>query len=181
MKLLKYKELVPELACSATLGFFDGVHLGHQKLLKALNQKNLPSVVLTFEKPPKTILFPEKKPFLLCSFAEKIQRLSACQVDYVYLLPSTRSFLSQSYKDFLCSIKTFVPFVHLVLGEGAAFGKHRKGTQENIEALGHLWGFSTEYIPPLQSEGKIISSTRIRKLLTSKEKNKGEELLRSNP
>ncbi|MEM8628531.1 MAG: FAD synthetase family protein [Chlamydiota bacterium] len=165
MQHLRYPEDVPEKECATTLGFFDGVHLGHQTILHALKKTGLPTVVMTFRVPPKYILSSTLPPPLLTSFEEKLKKLASHEIDYVYELPATHAFFSLRHSTFLEKICAHVPIKTLILGRGASFGKERAGTEEEIKKIASAQGFVVCYLPLLMHEGKIVSSTRIRSLV----------------
>jgi len=150
-----------------TIGNFDGVHLGHQTILKTLRQKagegtigvvtfsNHPSHVLANREPVPQIFFPELKFEFLKQFG----------VNVVYLLEFTKELASQNYDIFLKNLKSAFPFDMLILGEGATLGKKREGTPEKIKAVGDSLAFSTIYLAKQTAQDKEISSGTIRILI----------------
>lgn len=146
------------------IGVFDGVHLGHQALLKRLSALGTP-VVLTFSNHPLTILKPDMPLMELIPLQEKLHRLERCGVQLTILLPFTHALSEMPYDAFLKMVHQFLPFSALVFGEGDALGKGRAGTPDKVRALGKDMGFTAEYLPKVLYEGEIVSSGRIRKML----------------
>ncbi len=152
-----------------TLGAFDGLHLGHQALIAAL--KNIPntfSALITFSSHPQAILHPETPFTPLLTEKEKLTLLDQFGLDLVVILPFTPEV---PYDKFLTCLHKKLHFSHLLLGEGATFGKDRKGDAASVRAFSKNLEFEVTYIPKVTYKGKIISSSRIREAL-----NKGDTL-----
>jgi riboflavin kinase/FMN adenylyltransferase len=135
--------------CGLTIGSFDGVHLGHQYLLKHLRSRVGPSgsiAVLTFRNHPSHVLTHRPQATPLCTLEEKIDLLEKAGVNLLILLSFTPTLAQLSYEQFLRSLHAHYPFSHLVLGKGASFGKNREGTESRITALGQSLGFQAEYL-----------------------------------
>ena len=143
---LKGKELV------ATIGFFDGVHLGHRFLIDEMKEiakaRNLPSAVITFPEHPRAVLHADYQPKLLNSFEEKLQQLETTGVDYCIVLDFTIELSRLSAKEFITSILANSLHVKtLLIGYDHRFGHDRTdgfeqyvvyGTECGIEVLRHL-------------------------------------------
>lgn len=149
-----------------TVGFFDGVHLGHQHLFQQLKKYGT-AAVLTFSNHPAEVLRPQSTPPLIDTLDQKIRRLETNGIDLTLLLPFTQDLSSLSYDTFLKQVHEHLPFTHLILGEGSALGNQAKGTQENIEALAKELNFEAIYLPKFLFENEIVSSKRIRELINS--------------
>lgn len=152
-----------------TIGNFDGVHLGHQALLKHLlqtarKQKAL-SAVLTFSNHPSTILRPNHSTPLLCSTEHKIQLLKSNNVDITIALPFTKVFSEQSADLFLHNVQKTLPFQTLILGSDAHIGKNREGDRTTVTALSKQFGFHVDYFPDYEVNGHRISSSQIRECI----------------
>ncbi len=159
---------------SLSIGSFDGVHLGHCKLLSHFQDTR---VILTFSNHPLEILAPTKCPPPIISLTERLDILKSHNIDLVILLPFTEEFAKQSYDHFIQMLHHALPFTSLILGKGATFGKNQEGTSETVTALGQTLGFETTYLEKKCLEGLPISSRRIRKLLQNGEIKKANELL----
>lgn len=151
--------------CVMTLGFFDGVHLGHLALLKRLvelsSDLSAPSLVLTFDARP---VF--RSQLLLTSLEERVALLKEAGVDEVVVQPFTEEFAALSPKDFLKEIVCEKFRAKLVLaGYDCRFGKDRAGDIAVLKSLAPEFGFSCEEEPPFLLGGQIVSSTLCRELL----------------
>jgi len=151
--------------CVMTLGFFDGVHLGHLALLKRLKELSsdlgAPSLALTFDARPAF-----RSQLLLTSLEERIALLKAAGVDEVIVQPFTEEFAALSPEDFLREVVCGKFNAKLVLaGYDCRFGKDRAGDIEALKALAPKLGFLCEEEPPFLLKGQIVSSTLCRELL----------------
>ncbi len=155
----------------ATIGTFDGVHLGHKKIISRLleikRQQGGETLIFTFDPHPRSILFPEQKDLkLITSTDEKIGLLEKMGIDHVLVFPFTAEFSgisADSYvRDFLVkqlNIKT------LVIGYDHRFGNNREGNIETLIKYSKELNFGVEEIPAQDIDNINISSTRIRKAL----------------
>lgn len=141
--------------CGLTIGTFDGVHLGHQILLKHLKSHNDFLAVFTFSNHPSNapLIYPP---------LQKVKYLADYGADLVIMIPFSQSFASISYDQFLQQMKERLGFSHLVLGAGATFGNKRHGNEENVRRLSKTLDFEVEYLSKYGS----ISSGNIRTLIT---------------
>ncbi|MBU6382859.1 MAG: FAD synthetase family protein [Verrucomicrobia bacterium] len=141
-----------------TIGFFDGVHLGHQALLRRLRE--LPhATILTFSNHPQGLIRPPA-PELLISYEERLKQLRE-YADQVLVVPFTAEFAQMRFDELL----DHFDLSHIILGEGSVFGKDRGGTMEAVRLYGLERKIAVEYIPKVLFEGAPISSSRIRKAL----------------
>ncbi|NGX26277.1 MAG: Riboflavin biosynthesis protein RibF [Chlamydiae bacterium] len=170
----------PARPCGFAIGSFDGVHIGHQKILQKLREKVGPKgciCVLTFSNHPSHVL-PGKEPAaLILSKGLKLEALEKCGVDLTYCIPFTLDLAAKSYAEFLQELMQSCPFDFLVLGEGACLGKKREGTPEKVSQLGKQMGFAVEYIPKILQNASMISSGKIREHILSGNLSKAAELL----
>lgn len=152
-----------------TIGSFDGVHLGHQFLLKTLRSLIGPEGILTaltFSNHPADVIPGRTKTPLLCSLAYKLQLLEREGVDLAIVLAFTQALSEVPYDLFIKNIFDKLPFSELVLGKGAAFGKARQGNEERLTKLGEEIGFRATYLNKENALGAACSSGRIRSALT---------------
>lgn len=163
-----------------TIGTFDGVHLGHQMILKKVKEnggeKGM-SALLTFSNHPLSVLAPHKNICLLSSIDQKIALIKEQEIDLLLLLPFTKSLSETPYDLFLRNLHSHFPFSYLILGEEAAFGKNREGNQERLQKMATELLFTVEYLPTATLEGLPISSGRIRKALKQGDLSTVEKLL----
>ncbi len=146
--------------CSLTLGVFDGVHLGHQHLLRALTHKR---VVFTFSNHPLTVLSGVTPPLLMC--AHHRMDLLRNFADEVIASPFDPQLAKLSPETFIRQLKKHISFTHLVLGHDAVFGHERAGSPDLLRKLSQHMQFSLSYVQPFQLNGEIVSSRLIREYL----------------
>lgn len=156
--------------CVATIGSFDGVHLGHQAILHQLTgiarQHCLPAVVIVFEPQPHEFFSGDKAPARLMRLREKIQALLAAGVDRVLCLQFNQALRSLSAEAFVQTILLDgLDIKHLVVGDDFRFGCDRRGDFALLQQMGDEHGFAVTDTCTLQLDGQRISSTRIRALL----------------
>lgn len=156
--------------CVATIGSFDGVHLGHQAILLQLlalaHQHNLPAVVIVFEPQPQEFFSGEKAPARLMRLREKVQALLAAGVNRVLCLPFNQALRSLSAEAFVQRVLIDgLAIQHLVVGDDFRFGCDRRGDFALLQQLGASNGFTVTDTCTLQIHGERVSSTRIRQLL----------------
>lgn len=154
-----------------TTGTFDGVHLGHQAILKRLienaRRNQGTSVVITFHPHPRMVLMQDNTGVeLINTLEERIENLRAAGVDALLVIPFTREFASWSSQKFISDllVKT-IGTKSLVIGYDHHFGKNREGSFEHLKLSGPLYGFDVEEIPARDIDELAVSSTQIRKAL----------------
>lgn len=154
-----------------TVGTFDGVHYGHQKILERLKeiarQKAGETVILTFFPHPRMILHPQDTSLkLLSTVEEKIYLLDKAGIDHLLLIPFTRDFSNLTSGEFIENIlvKT-IGVKRLVIGYDHRFGKNREGTFDDLRQGGSQYGFEVEEIPEQDINHVAVSSTKIRNAL----------------
>lgn len=156
-----------------SIGNFDGVHLGHQLILKRVNtlarQDQIPSLVITFKNHPSTILRPNHPIPLLTAFPQKLYLLEEIGIDYVLALEFTKSLSKQSAEQFLRNIHAKLPFRRLILGQNAKLGNDQQGEGPLLVSLASELHFSTEFLFPEMCEQLPISSSRIRQAIQNED------------
>jgi len=166
-----------------TLGTFDGVHLGHRKVLERLKeiaaQTGGETVIFTFHPHPRQVLYPgEHNLRLLNTLAEKTELLEQAGVDHLVVFPFTRAFAELSYRQFVHDI--LVDRLNtscLVVGYDHKFGKDRQGDFHYLQACAEKYHFRVERLDVLLSNELEISSTRIREALESGDIQKANRFL----
>ncbi|MEZ5314628.1 MAG: bifunctional riboflavin kinase/FAD synthetase [Chlamydiales bacterium] len=147
---------------SITIGNFDGVHLGHQAILSNLKGQK---VVFSFLNPPFEVV--RKQQCLpITTISHRLHLLEIHGVDTTILVSFTKPFSKQSPKDFLSDLKKNVPFSDLILGHDAAIGNERKGNKKCLSKLALEMNFHLKYLEPVVIFNEIVSSSRLRKLVT---------------
>ncbi len=156
--------------CVLSIGNFDGVHVGHQQILKAVvaqaHALNLPSVVMLFEPLPVEFFSPQAAPVRLMNFREKVKALQGTGIDYLLCVRFNGAFAQLSAEQFVISILVKQLHIkHLVVGDDFRFGLQRQGDFNSLTQAGHRLGFSVTDMPTFDVAGKRVSSTRIREAL----------------
>lgn len=171
MKCIDTIEDLSSLSCPivATIGTFDGIHLGHRSVLKHLKQaaleKQAKSLVITFQSHPKSILNSKDSVCMLCTPSQKERLLSEQGIDFLANIAFTPELSQLSSEEFLGKIYQQTPLLHLVLGHDARFGHQRKGSPEVIQEIGKKLGFSVNYVKAKKKNEELVSSSAIRKLI----------------
>lgn len=168
--------------CVATIGSFDGVHLGHQAILRQLIdaslQHGLPSVVIVFEPQPHEYFSGDKAPARLMRLREKVQALLAAGVGRVLCLQFNQELRHLSAEAFIEKILIEgLGIKHLVVGDDFRFGCDRRGDFALLQEVGTERGFSVTDTITLELDGRRVSSTRIRSLLEAGNFVEAERLL----
>jgi riboflavin kinase/FMN adenylyltransferase len=168
--------------CVATIGSFDGVHLGHQAILRQLiaaaDTHRLPSVVIVFEPQPHEFFSGEKAPARLMRLREKIKALFAAGVERVLCVQFNDTLRGLSARQFIEQVLVQgLGIKHLVVGDDFRFGCDRKGDFNLLQQAGDEFGFSVSETFTLLRHNERVSSTRIRHLLELGEFTQAEELL----
>lgn len=162
------EELNLERAC-LTIGSFDGVHRGHQKLISVLiessKRKSAPTVVLTFHPHPAVVLKRIDTPFYLSTPQEKADLLASLGVDVLISIPFTKQLADITAENFMETITKHTGLKELVVGNGFVLGKGRLGTVGVLSEIGQSQGFTVNSIPPEEIETETISSSLIRSQL----------------
>lgn len=168
--------------CVATIGNFDGVHLGHQAVIGQLAERAdemcLPAVVITFEPQPLEYFAPDKVPSRLTRFREKIQALRRYAIDRVVCLPFNQKLASLTYQEFIQRILVDgLDVKYLVVGDDFRFGKGREGHFEHLLEAGKQYGFQVVNMHTFSINEERVSSTRIRHALEQGDMTQAEQLL----
>lgn len=154
-----------------TTGTFDGVHVGHRRILQRLvevaKQVNGESVLLTFHPHPRTVLQPDLELKLLTNLDEKIRLLEATGLDHLIIHPFTLDFSRTSSLEFVRNlIVNKIGAKHLVIGYDHHFGRNREGSFDHLVEFGPVYGFDVEEIPAQDVDDVKVSSTKIRAALS---------------
>lgn len=157
--------------CVATIGNFDGVHLGHQSVLASLNARarslGLASLVITFEPQPMEFFRPQEAPPRLTRLREKIEAIAACGIDRVLLIRFDASFASIDAEGFVTdTLVDRLGIRHLYVGDDFRFGKGRLGDFALLQRFGSAVGFGVESLGTVEQGGERVSSTRVRAALS---------------
>lgn len=154
------------------LGFFDGVHLGHQQLIGATIQKakelGCESGVMTFREHPLTHIFPTYSPWLITTNDDKVKIMKAMGIDHVFLNPFSERLMCCPPKEFVRDyLLQKYNVAHIVVGFNYTFGYKGEGGIQLLAKLGKRFKFGVTVIPPCIIDGHSVSSTLIRELIST--------------
>jgi riboflavin kinase/FMN adenylyltransferase len=164
------KEFTPQRDTVLTIGVFDGVHIGHQRLMEYLKRQALatdctPGVV-TFRGHPQHIMSPRTPLYRLVPLEERIRLIHELGIDLVVLLSFDLELAGVSARDFVGLLQKHLRMRGLVIGHDFALGKGREGDVVSLRRMGKEMDFWVEAFPPQMLDGEVVSSTAIRQALT---------------
>ncbi len=168
--------------CVATIGNFDGIHLGHQAIIAQLkviaDKYDLPAVVIIFEPQPQEFFSPEHAPARLSRLREKVEILKKLGVDRLVCLKFDDRLASLSPRDFVERLLIEgLDICHLVVGDDFRFGKNRQGDFATLQTMADEFGYALEHTDTRSFDNVRISSTRIRQALVDDDLNLACQLL----
>lgn len=172
----------PQCACVATIGNFDGVHLGHQAVLTQLAMKadmlGLPAVVISFEPQPYEYFVPQKAPARLTRFREKVEALRAYSIQKLCVLRFNQQLAAMTANEFIEKLLvTGLRVKYLVVGDDFRFGHDRQGDFALLQQAGQRYGFQVVNMHTFAIDQQRVSSTRIREALRQGDLMQAEKLL----
>jgi riboflavin kinase / FMN adenylyltransferase len=173
MKILHdHREFPSSSRSSLTIGNFDGLHLGHGRILQEMaataKASGTCSVLVTFSPHPLEVLYPAKAPKLILDPEEKIERIRASGVDYLLILKFDRALSLLSGEAFIREILVkSLRIRHVFVGRNFVFGHQRSGNVALLEALSQECDYLVNVISPVEVRGARVSSTWIRELIQS--------------
>ncbi len=168
--------------CALTIGNFDGVHRGHQALLKKLvataKAQNLQSCVMTFEPHPIEYFAPEKAPSRILSLRDKLEALAKVGIDQVLVVHFNQHFANLSPEEFVKTILVQgLQVKSILIGDDFHYGAKRAGNFSTLQEAGKVEGFSVERMDTLMESNERISSSAIRTALEQGHLEKARQLL----
>ncbi len=163
--LARFGEQRPPTAM--TIGNFDGVHLGHQQILRRVVERaeksNWMAAVLTFFPHPARVLRPEQAPPLLATLDQRLAAFEAAKIDAALVLNFDRALAQVTAEDFVQRYLVETMRAKAVLVGGSfRFGHRQAGDVNLLRELGKRWGFEVDVVPPVTMEGVAVSSTAVR-------------------
>jgi riboflavin kinase / FMN adenylyltransferase len=155
-----------------TVGFFDGVHLGHRAVIArtvdAARERELRAVAITFDRHPREVLTPGSEPRLLTTVERRAALIEAIGIDDLVVLAFTKEFSQVPAEGFVERVLVGgVHAVHAVMGANFTFGHKAAGTVENLPALGAPYGLTAEGVALVEVDGRTVSSSSIRDALAA--------------
>jgi riboflavin kinase / FMN adenylyltransferase len=165
-----------------TLGVFDGLHLGHQEIVRTVVERGLlidaTPTLITFDPHPRQVLKPDTAPPLLQTFNQKMEGLKLLGIEQVIVLKFDQELAALSAEEFVRRyIIDALQAREVYLGKGFAFGHQRRGNIELLQRLSREFGFYAAEVPEVQIRGHRISSTMIRRLLKAGRVNLARRML----
>lgn len=162
-------QLAPGTRFAATLGIFDGVHAGHQRVLaetvSVARDLSASSMVVTFDPHPEAVLRGSQPP-ILCDPRERIERLAMAGINIMVIQRFDLQFAAQSPAEFLERLAGRNDMAALLMTPESSFGRDRAGTLAEVKRLAPLMGFGLVEVEQLMLDGVPVSSTRLRVLLS---------------
>lgn len=168
-------------AVALTIGVFDGVHLGHQdlvrQLIEAAARDALDTVCVTFDPDPEVVLRPEQRHIALSTMEDRVARLVSLGVGHVEIIPFNHVVAGQEPEEFIDDLCRRYPLRSLWVAANFALGRGRSGTVDRLRAIGAERGFAVNAVNLLTRDGRPISATWIREALGSGDVRLAAELL----
>ena len=167
---------------SVAIGTFDGVHLGHQQVIRqavsdARQHEGL-SVVVTFDRHPNSIVAPDRVPPQIYSQPQKLRALASLGADATLVIPFTREFSALPAEDFIRAlVAQLTPVQSVCVGSSFVFGRQRSGDVALLQRLGAELNFVVHGLAAVALDGEMVSSTRIRDSLRAGEINRVSQML----
>ncbi len=159
--------------CGLTIGAFDGVHVGHQALIRAMvadaHERDLPAVVLTFCPHPSVVLRGRSPSFYITLPDEKANLMGALGVDYVVTQRFDRALSRVSAKDFLDILHRQLSIIRLWIGEDFTMGRDRTGDRDYLESVSSEYSFEVKIFPAFTLNGEVVRSSIVRQALLAGE------------
>ena len=171
-KTHKTKPRLKKKRTVVTIGNFDGLHIGHQHIIRQVLKKahalKARSVLYTFNPHPAEILKPRQPLKRLCTGSQHLRLLKQTGLNDIIVQPFTRAFSRLTPEHFIKQyiVKTLSPLL-VVVGDNFLFGARGKGDHQLLKTLGQKYGFKVQITAPLKKNGEVVSSTRIRQMITA--------------
>ena len=161
----------PRRVCVA-IGVFDGVHLGHQQVIRQTvadaEQHEALSVVVTFDRHPNSIVAPQRVPPPVYSLVQKLRAIESLGVDAAWVIHFDEAFSRQTGEEFVRAlVMDFSQLRSVCVGSGFTFGHRRSGDVELLRRLGAELNFAVHGLAAVSLDGEPVSSTRIREAIRS--------------
>lgn len=151
------------------LGMFDGVHIGHRALIRRAvdisRELECDSMLCTFDRHPRSVLFPERAPKPLMTGKEQLEAIASLGVDWALVKPFDRAFANVSAEEYITSLVWATYARGIVCGEDYSFGRGGLGGPDMLREMSEEFGFRLEVLPCVKDGGDVVSSTLIRRLI----------------
>jgi riboflavin kinase/FMN adenylyltransferase len=168
--LRRIEDLAPGTPSVVTVGVFDGVHLGHQAIMRQVRSSaqelGVRSVAVTFDRNPQELVNPSHPVPYITTLRRKLSLIEEQGMDIALVLPLERKLLDMPAERFVTGIlHERLRAMRLVVGCNFRFGKGRAGNVHLLEKMGREMGFEVTSVSPVMADGRTVSSTAIRRLL----------------
>src|SRR5690606_9242019 len=165
-----------------TLGVFDGLHLGHQRIMETVVERaravDAVPTAITFDPHPRAVLHPESAPPLLQTLDQRLANFEVLGIEQAIVIAFDKEFAAQPAEDFLREIvHERLQAKEVYLGKGFAFGKGRGGNIDLVRSMSADLGFVADEVPEVVLRGQRISSSNIRRLLAEGRVNLARRML----
>ena len=152
------------------IGFFDGVHLGHQQIIRQTiadaHQHDAVALVLTFDRHPNTVVAPNRVPPLIYALPQKLRAIESLGMDTLLLIHFDEKFSRLTGEEFIRGLARDLGAIHSIsVGSDFVFGHRRSGNVASLKKLGAELGFSVHGLAAVSLDGHVVSSTRIREAI----------------
>jgi riboflavin kinase / FMN adenylyltransferase len=173
-RLTAAAELAAGAPVCAAIGVFDGVHLGHQEILRRIRglaaERHGVSLVITFDRHPNSVVARDRAPLMISPLSQRLRLLEASGIDAVLVLPFDVALSRVPAEDFVRNLALDLGHLRsLTVGEEFTFGHKRGGDVALLCRMGEELGFAVEAVGGVELDGERVSSTRIRELIQSGE------------
>lgn len=164
------------------IGVFDGVHLGHQQVIRQTitdaEQQEALAVVVTFDRHPNTVVAPERTPELIYSLPQKLRAIAALGADVTWVIEFDEAFSRQSGEEFVRKLARDFGHIHSIcVGSTFTFGHKRSGNVDLLRRLGKELHFIVHGLAAVALDGQVVSSTRIRDAIRSGQLDAASQML----
>ena len=181
MRIIRSESAFTGAASVVALGMFDGVHIGHQALIRravaTAREMGAESVVCTFDRHPMAVLFPDRAPEALLPLEDNLRKFEALGADWALVKPFTREFGATPPEDFLRELVAGLRARAIVAGENYTFGALGRGDAALLRSMAGPLGYRAVIVPPVRDGDVVCSSTHIRALLANGETARARALL----
>ena len=181
MKVLHSEREFSGKASVVALGMFDGVHIGHQRLIRTAvriaRETDAKCVVCTFDRHPLAVLRPDHAPEALLPLEENLKKFEQLGADIVLVREFTHEFAGMCPEDYLELLVDELKAKAIVVGENYTFGREGRGNAEMVRMLAAKYGYRAKIVEPVRDTKGMISSTRIRNMIRNGETQQAKRLL----
>ena len=169
MRIIHTEAEFDGMASVVALGMFDGVHIGHQKLIRTAvrlaREQGAESVVCTFDRHPLSVICSDRAPKPLLSLPENLDRFDRLGADWALVKAFTPAFAATPPETFIAELVTALRVKAIVVGENYSFGAGGSGSADMIRDLSGALGYAAHVVPPVMDGDVMASSTYVRALL----------------